>query len=485
MASAIGCGEPSASFTTSERTADLIKEARRGVEIEVDGEEVDVNGVEGYLTENFGTPHDLVAWLRLPVEFGGQAGTVVASEGEAGPSKKLKVEVENGTNLETATLAWLSGDFAGETVAVTSFDAEAGIVTLAEKLEVPAGTSFILNAGQTLADGRRHYMTHCSHCHGTTGDGNGPTAEYMYPRPRDYRKGIFKFTRTKASEKVITSDLIRIVKKGIPGTYMPSFALLEDDELLPIIQYVRFLSMRGEYENKLCVELEEGYSTKAFKSRTSEDGGESEDEVMAELEAFLVEEMPTLADEAGTSLQEAWDRAEAEESLIVPTVARTTDSPESRHRGRNLFLSAKAKCTNCHGPNGLGNGPQTEDYEKDPGSGEVKPLPGLYDEWGQIVKPRNLTTGIYRGGRRPIDLFSRIHAGIKGAKMPAFGGGVLKDEEIWDIVNYVLSVPHADSSPAEPETTPAAAVTTKDDTTPDTNAVAESKVAASTEDAGE
>ena len=33
--------------------------------------------------------------------------------------------------------------------------------------------------------------------------------------------------------------------------------------------------------------------------------------------------------------------------------------------------------------------------------------------------------------------------------MPAFGGTVLKDEEIWDIVNYVLSIPF-EGQPAKP-----------------------------------
>ena len=28
-----------------------------------------------------------------------------------------------------------------------------------------------------------------------------------------------------------------------------------------------------------------------------------------------------------------------------------------------------------------------------------------YDDWGTIVKPANLTNNMYRGGRRPIDLY--------------------------------------------------------------------------------
>jgi len=475
MATVIGCGEPNAKFVTSDRTKGLIKEARRGAKVEVNGEDIKLKGVEDYVVENFGTPHDLVAWLRLPVDFGGQAGTVATQENEG----RLKVDIKDGSDTGNATLVWLTGDSAGQTITINGYNAAVGEIALAETAEVAAGTQFVISPGQTLADGRRHYMTHCSHCHGTAGDGAGPTAEYLYPKPRDYRKGIFKFTRTKAPEKITTPDLKRIVKQGIPGTYMPSFMLLADDELHAIVEYVRFLAIRGEYENKLCVELEESYSTAAVKDRTSNDGGESKDDIITELTGFLAEDLPGIADDTGTLLAETWERANSEESLIVPSIARTPDSAESRSRGRALFLSAKAKCANCHGPNGLGNGPQTEDYEKDPVTNQFKPLPGLYDEWGQIVKPRNLTSGIYRGGRRPIDLFSRIHAGIKGAKMPAFGGSVLKDEEIWDIVNYVLNIPH------EVQTGKVvAAALPKDDKAAAPKAVPE-KAAASTEGAGE
>jgi mono/diheme cytochrome c family protein len=77
----------------------------------------------------------------------------------------------------------------------------------------------------------------------------------------------------------------------------------------------------------------------------------------------------------------------------------------------------------------------------------------LHDFWGNPLPPRDLTKGQYRGGRRPIDLFRRIHAGIKGTPMPAFGGTVLKDEDIWDVVNYVMSIPFESSptTPSKPE----------------------------------
>jgi hypothetical protein len=53
----------------------------------------------------------------------------------------------------------------------------------------------------------------------------------------------------------------------------------------------------------------------------------------------------------------------------------------------------------------------------------------------------NLRLGVYRGGRRPLDLYYRIHAGINGAPMPA-AKGTVPPEDIWHIVNYIRSLPY-------------------------------------------
>jgi mono/diheme cytochrome c family protein len=139
---------------------------------------------------------------------------------------------------------------------------------------------------------------------------------------------------------------------------------------------------------------------------------------------------------------------------MVKLAGRNADELKQRliaasvSRGRSLYLGPTAKCATCHGPQGKGDGDQTLAYQKIPGTNDEYPEPGLFDEWNNKIKPRDLTRGIYRGGRRPIDLYRRIYAGIKGTPMPAFGGTALNDDEIWDLVNYVMSVPYAGASPA-------------------------------------
>ena len=63
----------------------------------------------------------------------------------------------------------------------------------------------------------------------------------------------------------------------------------------------------------------------------------------------------------------------------------------------------------------------------------------MFDEWGEDITPRNLTTGIFRGGRRPIDIYRRITTGIRGTPMPAIPD-ILTEEDRWALVHYVLSL---------------------------------------------
>lgn len=63
------------------------------------------------------------------------------------------------------------------------------------------------------------------------------------------------------------------------------------------------------------------------------------------------------------------------------------------------------------------------------------------DDWQWPLRPANLNTGTYKGGRRPIDIYWRIAKGINGAKMPAHET-TLKPDQIWDLVNFVLALPN-------------------------------------------
>ena len=105
------------------------------------------------------------------------------------------------------------------------------------------------------AGGYSLYRRNCLHCHGVSGAGDGPTAPFLYPTPRDYRKGIFKFTSTPSGKPPHRSDLRRTISNGLHGTSMPAFhSLMTAAEIEQVIDYVIFLSMRGETEALLIEE---------------------------------------------------------------------------------------------------------------------------------------------------------------------------------------------------------------------------------------
>jgi mono/diheme cytochrome c family protein len=299
--------------------------------------------------------------------------------------------------------------------------------------------------GWRLMQGRNLYMQHCLHCHGVAGDGNGPTARFLNPRPRDYRQGIFKFKSTLYEAKPSRHDLKHILEMGIPGTYMPSFVLLGEEKLLLLVDYVRWLSIRGNMEIRMAEELAVLFATEQDVAQTlRDDATKKRADAISEVMKSVKDEFPERIEDIASTLAEDWKAAELPETVIVPKVKRTPPTKDSIARGRQLFLSKgkKTECLECHGEAGRGDGGNTEKFWPVPGSKPERKyeVPGLHDDWGQPQRPRDLTRGIYRGGRRPVDIYRRVHQGIRGTQMNGFAK-LLQPEEIWDVVNYVLSIP--------------------------------------------
>jgi mono/diheme cytochrome c family protein len=401
------------------------------------------------LEDHFGTPINSQAWLKLPVKYGRAEGKITSVEDQT-LAVELNAEATDLTGFDSAEFAGTellltSGANQGKALRLASFDPQTKSFEMVSSEVAPAAGDQFVAGGNVLKHGRKLYARHCQHCHGISGDGDGPTAKYLNPRPRDYRQGKFKFTSTAGpAGKATRDDLRRIVGLGIPGTYMPAFVpMLKDGELTAIVEYVRWLAMRGEVEWQLLGQFKDEYAADRAKKEAKESGSkesEIEKQIATQLNEFVQSGLPALVDEIGGDLAEKWTAAEEKEAMIIPAVPRVADSEESRKRGKELFFTKRGNCVNCHGSAAKGNGPQTEEVAKNLRTGELYPAPGLFDDWDQPIKPRDLTRGIYRGGRRPIDLYRRITQGIKGTPMPG-APKELKPEEIWDLVNYVLSIP--------------------------------------------
>jgi len=214
-----------------------------------------------------------------------------------------------------------------------------------------------------------------------------------------------------------------------------------------------------------------------------------------------------------TPIVETWNAAKENvivpEDGAIPPADRTTDQiAASIKAGRDLFYGSKANCVKCHGPTGLGDG-QQDDYDNwskatnefikitNDLPGKIKTLTAdlatqqgddaeatrlnisnnqkEYAERKPLLRtllpprnaiPRNLRMGIYRGGRRPIDVFWRVSAGIAGTPMPASGPaaagapGTLTQQEIWQIVDYVHSLPYEPASQPQQKPLNASSIST-------------------------
>lgn len=87
--------------------------------------------------------------------------------------------------------------------------------------------------------GRRAYQTYCVGCHGENGDGNGPAARFLDPKPRDFRTGKLKFATVPAGSTPTDHDYFHTITHGLSGTAMPSWHLVPMEDRKALVAYVK------------------------------------------------------------------------------------------------------------------------------------------------------------------------------------------------------------------------------------------------------
>ena len=91
-----------------------------------------------------------------------------------------------------------------------------------------------------LKSGKKLYLykskpVQCFHCHGKTGDGKGSMAEFFKPPLRN-------FACVETVNGVPDGQLFWIIENGLPGTSMPSFKKLSDNQIWQLVLYLRHLA---------------------------------------------------------------------------------------------------------------------------------------------------------------------------------------------------------------------------------------------------
>jgi len=275
----------------------------------------------------------------------------------------------------------------------------------------------------TLKEGSRHYRVHCVHCHGVPGDGRGPTARWISPHPRDFRQGLFKFMSVDQTKGTVDlpprrEDLLHTIRHGIEGTAMPAFLLLKSKELDQLVSYVIHLSMRGRTEFDLLAKSYEWTTTGGTTSVKFTDEGSIAESVKgwhqlntkrwvdSQDPKNWIQIPPDYFNEVGKASfkdpkgeGKVWTKLDDGQRWKVRgaiAVALFNDTPPSLPEARQILdargdKTAAVKCVQCH-----------IDYGR---QAKFK-----FDSWATLVRPNNFTNGLFRGGRRPADIYHRIHS---------------------------------------------------------------------------
>lgn len=98
-------------------------------------------------------------------------------------------------------------------------------------------------SAQDVERGKVVYDQWCAQCHGVDGKADGPAANYMLPRPRDFTRALYQ-TRTTASGELPTdADILRAIDEGLPGSTMPGWKTrLSSDDRHALVAYIKTFS---------------------------------------------------------------------------------------------------------------------------------------------------------------------------------------------------------------------------------------------------
>jgi cytochrome c oxidase cbb3-type subunit I/II len=241
-----------------------------------------------------------------------------------------------------------------------------GLFSLFLSMEIWASLSInqSLSNQEYLKHGKQLYGQSCVGCHGEKGDGNGPGSVFLNPRPRDFTKGIFKFSSAPLGYLPTDADLLRTISQGLHGTSMPSFRLMTENSKISLIEYIKTFS-------------------------------------------------------------DAWkDPAKRKE----PTQGAPFPADDFKNHGKFIARAQKGRtlylenCMVCHGAKGHGDG-----------EGGME----LSDEWGNAIKPANLTKSTIKSGSSVKDIYRTVMNGLNGTPMVSYKD-TITDDGLWDLTAYVL-----------------------------------------------
>jgi len=239
-----------------------------------------------------------------------------------------------------------------------------------------------------LEKGKKVYFKRCVWCHGVEGGGDGPSADRLFTRPRNFIQGTFKIRVTDSGELPMEADLIKTVKNGLQGSAMPAWGeFLAEDEIVAVVNFVKSLVQDRDFSD--------------------------EDE-----EVFV--------QDFGSN---PWGTT-GPYHLGVPQA--------DIDAGKEIFI--KNKCFECHGGEGRGDGNPT--MKDDWG------FPIVAADWQQCWNFRGARRDYYN----PFNVVRTITTGLNGTPMPNFKDQITVEDrwKIAAFVNSLCPRKNIDKLTAKP-----------------------------------
>jgi DMSO reductase family type II enzyme heme b subunit len=262
------------------------------------------------------------------------------------------------------------------------------------------------NAAEFVTRGKYIYYARCMPCHGITGRGDGPAANTMWPRPRDFTtEGFeietgqpkFKFRTTKYGWLPTDEDLYRTISRGLVGSAMEGWGdVLDPDEIWQVIAYLKTLSPAWNDPEHFALNPNDPVVVREY---TETDGA-------SPIIDFDALEPPPITD-----------------VLIA--------------EGCGAFR--RAGCWQCHGIETRGDGMALGQH---------------YDDWGYRAWPQNLSNPFnFKAGHSIKEIYRNFTTGLNGTVMPTLPPTTLEPNDpkrgehlLWALAAYV----HSQVKPHEP-----------------------------------
>jgi mono/diheme cytochrome c family protein len=243
----------------------------------------------------------------------------------------------------------------------------------AEAMTAPTTAPTDAQRQATLQRGLALYAGSCAACHGDRGVGDGPAAYLLYPKPRNFADGQFRITSTK-SGLPSDADLMGVLRRGMPGSAMPSWGHLLEPDLRALVLAVRELAVQGKSAQLMS-------SSKSMKPERA------------------LKVAHSLLDPGATD----------------PLPAQPPADQLDLARGQALYAT---NCAACHDADGRGRNKRD-----------------LTDNAGLPVFARDFTAGVFKGGSDADSIARRIVRGMPGSPMPA--AAEMPAADLWSLVAYV------------------------------------------------